>query len=199
MQRLDEHQDVTLSVPGDGGPVDLPARVVTVDGGEALLYVPDDALGVSGSAGITMGCYMTFLHHNRPIALHGYVRRAEWSTLRFGVDDGVSIRPRRQAARLPVAIPVEMVAEDSPGTTIKGVTQNVGAGGVAIGCDGLPASAVYTVRFCLEENFCISAECEVVGRRPGAVSMKWSHLDHASGTQLAAYVLERKLFETRRS
>src|SRR5690348_9648855 len=103
MRRLTERQYAMVSKTTKQGSVDLDVVVLAVDRGEAVLQPAGDPGELLGSEQMIVDCFLSFTHRDRPVALRGYLRQGESSTIRFGVGDGVVLRQRRAYPRLETA------------------------------------------------------------------------------------------------
>ena len=105
MRRLNERQYAMVSKTTKQGSIDLDVVVLAVDRGEAVLQPAGDPRTLLGDDQVLGDCFLTFTHRDRPVALRGYLRQGESSTIRFGVGDGVVLHQRRTYPRLETALP----------------------------------------------------------------------------------------------
>jgi hypothetical protein len=173
------------------GSIDLDVVVLAVDRGEAVLQPAGDPAELLGLDPVVGDCFLSFTHRDRPVALRGYLRQGESSTIRFGVGDGVMLRQRRTHPRLDTALPVELHV---PGSTepVPATTRDISAGGLAVDCPGAPSGDRFEVAVELPNGLRIEAPCRLASRRDSLLALEWEALDPETVTALSAYVLEVK-------
>jgi hypothetical protein len=173
------------------GSIDLDVIVLAVDRGEAVLQPAGDPRVLLGDEPVLGDCFLTFTHRERPVALRGYLRQGESSTVRFGVGDGVLLRQRRTHPRLEIALPTQLRAPDAaePETA---TTRDISAGGLAVDCPGRPSGDRLQVTLELPTGLRIDAPCRLASRRGSLLALEWDELDPDTAAQLSAFVLDAK-------
>jgi hypothetical protein len=191
MRRLTERQYAMVSKTTKQGSVDLDVVVLAVDRGEAVLQPAGDPGELLGSEQMVVDCFLSFSHRDRPVALRGYLRRGESSTIRFGVGDGVVLRQRRAYPRLEAALPVQLRALDN-GQPVAATTRDISAGGLAVDCPGEPEGDHFQVAVELPTGVRIDAACRLASRRGSLLALEWDGLDAQTVTALTAFVIDAK-------
>ena len=199
MHRLHERQHVFVSAHTGTRTADLEAIVVAVDDNETILHVPNDPRGLFVLEAYNPVAYLTFADGRRTVSLRGYLRQSEWATLRFGVTDGVQLRPRRRRARLDVALAVCLAEGEEPSperTQVCGVTTDVSVGGFSAEIE-LPAD---TDRFAAELKVgsrTVDCECELTRRTGSRCSFRWLNMSPDDRAMIGSYVLREKALEAK--
>lgn len=191
MRRLTERQYAMVSKTTKDGSIDLDVVVLAVDRGEAVLQPAGDVAELLGAEEMLADCFLSFTHRDRPVALRGYLRQGESSTIRFGVGDGVMIRQRRTYPRLETVLPVELRIPDRP-DAIPATTRDISAGGLAVDCPGQPDGGRFQVTVELPTGLRIDAPCRLASRRGSVLALEWEALDPETVTALSAFVLDGK-------
>ena len=173
------------------GSVDLDVIVLAVDRGEAVLQPAGDPRALLGDEPVLGDCFLTFTHREKPVALRGYLRQGESSTVRFGVGDGVVLRQRRTHPRLDVALPAQLRAPDAA-EPAAATTRDISAGGLAVDCPGAPDGDRFQVAVDLPTGLRIDAPCRLASRRGSVLALEWDGLEPGTAAQLSAFVLEAK-------
>ena len=199
MHRLTERQHVFVSANTGTRTADLEAVVVAVDDNETILHVPNDPRGLFVLEPYNPVAYLTFADGDRTISLRGYLRQSDWSTLRFGVTDGVQLRPRRRRARLDVALAVCLVEGQEPAEPAepaRGVTRDVSVGGFSADFEQPPEGDRFmaTVRVGTRT---IEAECERTRTAGSRCSFRWTTMSPDDRAMLGSYVLREKALEAK--
>ena len=172
MRRLSERQYAMVSKTTKQGSVDLDVVVLAVDRGEAVLQPAGDPRALLGDEPVLADCFLTFTHRARPVALRGYLRQGESSTIRFGVGDGVMLRQRRTYPRLELELPVELRAADAS-QPAGATTRDISAGGLAVDCPDAPEGDRFQITVELPTGLRIDAPCRLAS--PGAAACwRWS-------------------------
>jgi hypothetical protein len=191
MRRLTERQYALVSKTTKEGSIDLDVIVLAVDRGEAVLQPAADPNELLGDTPLLADCFLTFSYRDRPVALRGYLRRGESSTVRFGVGDGVALRQRRTHPRLEVALPVQLRTPDGAQPSAA-TTRDISAGGLAVDCPDAPSGDRFQVAVELPSGLRIDAPCRLASRRGTVLALEWEQLDPDTVSQLSAFVLEAK-------
>jgi PilZ domain-containing protein len=191
MRRLIERQYAMVSKTTKQGSVDLDVVVLAVDRGEAVLQPAGDPGELLGSEPMVVDCFLSFTHRDRPVALRGYLRQGESSTIRFGVGDGVVLRQRRAYPRLETALPVQLHMPDGS-QPVAATTRDISAGGLAVDCPIEPEGERLQVTVELPTGLRIDAPCRLASRRGSMLALEWDGLDEETVTALTAFVIEAK-------
>jgi hypothetical protein len=194
---LQEHQAVTVSAPADFDHVDIHATVIAVEGGEALLHVIDDPSVLFRLPSRVDGCWLAFVDRGRPVALRGYLE-TDWSTLRFGVSDGVTVPEDRMHARLRRAVTVDLRPRERAGRfdVLTVVTEDISRGGFSTRTGALSTGERYRAVLFLPGGSPILAGCRVVRGSATLAALAWDDLDAVDARRIAGYVLDEKRRES---
>lgn len=193
MRRLREHQAVTVSAPADFDHVDIHATVIAVEGGEALLHVTDDPSVLFRLPDHAEGCWLSFVDKGRPVALRGYLE-TDWSTLRFGVSDGVTVPQERLHTRLQQALTVDLRPRPRRGDieVITVTTEDISQGGFSTRTGLLATGERYDAVFFLPNGPPILAVCRVVRGTETLAALAWDQIETLDSHRIAGYVLDHK-------
>jgi PilZ domain-containing protein len=200
MHRLTERQRVFVSANTGTRMADLEAVVVAVDDNETILHVPDDPRGLFVLEPYNPVACLTFADGDQTISLRGYLRQSEWSTLRFGVTDGVQLRPRRRRARLDVALGVCLV-DGEEGSTVpdeaRGVTRDISVGGFSAVFEQPPPAGRRLLATIRIGSRSLQADCECTRSSGSRCSFRWTTMSLEDRAMLGSYVLREKALEAK--
>ena len=184
---------MTVSAPADFDYVDIHATVIAVEGGEALLHVTDDPSVLFQLPNRADGCWLAFIDKGRPVALRGYIE-TDWSTLRFGVSDGVTVPQERQHARLQQALTVDLRPRPRrAGFDVLSITtEDISQGGFSARTGRLQTGERYDAVFFLPNGAPILAVCRVVRGGGELAALAWDEIDPLDSRRIADHVLDQK-------
>ncbi len=184
---------MTVSAPADFDYVDIHATVIAVEGDVALLHVTDDPAVLFRLPNHADGCWLAFVDKGRPVALRGYLE-TDWSTLRFGVSDGVTVPQERMHARLRQRLTVDLrPLQPRDGVDVISLsTEDISQGGFSARTGVLTGGERYDAVFFLPDGPPILATCRVVRATDSEAALAWEEIDAADSRRIADYVLDQK-------
>lgn len=125
MRRLRDFQDIALILEGHRAP----AVVVATAGDHVWLEPHGDAQLVH--AGLPAPAHVAFPHRSQFVMLSGRAERHVSGAIQFRGEGHVHLRNLREAARLPIALPIHV---EVPGAaTCTGMSTDLGRGGLHLG------------------------------------------------------------------